>query len=52
MKQSLTNLSENRRKILKKQKESEFVCIRAPAAILPAESANCMQSSAGLQNRW
>jgi hypothetical protein len=29
------------------QKESEFVWIRAPASILPAESVNCMQSSAG-----
>jgi hypothetical protein len=34
------DLSENR-KILKMQKESEFVRIRAPAAILPAESAIC-----------
>jgi hypothetical protein len=48
LKQSFTvqDLSENRRKILKK-KESEFVWIRAPAAILPAEYTNCMKSSAG-----
>jgi hypothetical protein len=48
MKQSSTfkNLSENRRKILKIQKENVIVWIRAPAAILPAESANCMQSRA------
>jgi hypothetical protein len=54
MKQSFIcqDLSENRRKILKMQKEIEFVWIRAPAAILPAESANCMQRSAGLQYRW
>jgi hypothetical protein len=32
--------------ILKMQKENVFVWIRAPAAILPAESANCMQSNA------
>ncbi len=44
MKQSFTlkNLSENIRKFLKIQKES--IC---PAAILPAESGNCLQSSAG-----
>jgi hypothetical protein len=42
------DLSENRRKILKMQKESKFIWIRAsPAAMLPAEYANCMQSSAG-----
>jgi hypothetical protein len=48
MKQSSTfkNLSENRRKILKIQKENVIVWIRAPAAILPAESANCTQSRA------
>jgi hypothetical protein len=53
MKQSSTfqDLSENRRKILRMQKESDFVWIRAPAAILPAEAANCMQRSAGLQYR-
>jgi hypothetical protein len=28
------------------QKENVIVWIRAPAAILPAESANCMQSRA------
>jgi hypothetical protein len=36
-----------RRKILKMQTENEFVWIRALVAILPAESVNCMQSSAG-----
>jgi hypothetical protein len=41
------DLSENLRKILRMQKESEFVWIRAPAAMLPRESANCMQRSAG-----
>jgi hypothetical protein len=41
------DLSEGRRKILKMQKESELVWNRAPAAILPVESANCMQSSGG-----
>jgi hypothetical protein len=48
MKQSCTfqDLSENRRKFLKMQKESEFVWIRALFAMLPSESANCMQSSA------
>jgi hypothetical protein len=40
------DLSEGRRKILKMQKESELVWNRAPAAILPVESANCMQSNA------
>jgi hypothetical protein len=45
----LKTLSENRRKNLKIQKENVFVWIRAPAAILPAESANCMCK---LQYRW
>jgi hypothetical protein len=49
MKPSFTyqDLSENRRKNLKMQEESEFVWFRALAVILPAKSANCMQSSAG-----
>jgi hypothetical protein len=39
MKQSFTfqDLSENRRKIIKIQKESYFVWIRATAALLPPE---------------
>jgi hypothetical protein len=54
MKQSFTfkDLSENRIKILKIQKESVFVWNRAPAAILPAESANCMQRWCMLQYHW
>jgi hypothetical protein len=49
MKLSFTyqDLSENRRKNLKMQKESAFVWFRALAVILLAKSANCMQSSAG-----
>ncbi len=49
MKQSSTstNLSENRRKIQKIPYYTVFVWIRATAAIMPAESANCTQSSAG-----
>jgi hypothetical protein len=49
MKQSFTfqDLSENRRKMLKMLQESKFIWIRAPAAMLPAESANCTQSIAG-----
>jgi hypothetical protein len=49
MRQSFTyqDLSENRRKNLKMQKESAFVWFTALAAILPVESKNCMQSSAG-----
>jgi hypothetical protein len=46
MKQFFITLFEKRRKILKIQKENAFVWIRAPAAILPAESANGMQSRA------
>jgi hypothetical protein len=41
------DLSENRRKILKMQKESAFIWIRAAAAMLLEESTNCIQSSAG-----
>jgi hypothetical protein len=41
------DLSENRRIILKMQKESKSIWVRAPAAMLLAQSANCMQSSAG-----
>jgi hypothetical protein len=39
-----TILSEKKRKILKIQKENVFVWIRAPAAVLPAESVICMES--------
>jgi hypothetical protein len=48
MKQYLTfvDISKNRRKIIKVQKESVFVRLKSPAAILPPESANCMQSRA------
>jgi hypothetical protein len=48
MKQYLTfvDISKNRREILKVQKESVVVRLRAPSAILIAESANCMQSRA------
>jgi len=36
---------------MKIRKESEFVLIRAPAAILPAESANCTQRSECCKSR-